>query len=179
MQWACSQCSSLDTRASIDDMASLAETKLKDAEDKLRTSRKIMTECRKLEREFTSRVTNPDRMGKTGEPLCVLLPASGKMVPPPLHIHTHTTITHSISSQHYTHPSQSSSHQLIPLLQIIPKTKHAHAIKAIEEVATKNHERAASLTTLNKAIYFEISFSNALPPPLPPSHSCVFIFDLY
>jgi len=40
----------------------------------------MMAAAKKLESDFTNRVTCPRRMGLTGEPLCLLLPVSGQMV---------------------------------------------------------------------------------------------------
>jgi hypothetical protein len=51
-------------------------------DDKLAKATALLRNAMQLESQFADRVTNPERMGKTGEPLCVLLPAHNKMVCP-------------------------------------------------------------------------------------------------
>jgi len=80
VRWRCSQCSSLEGVRSLEERAAAVDAKAKMAEEKLNESREIMRAARALERRFSERVTNPVLMEKTGEPLCVLLPASNKMV---------------------------------------------------------------------------------------------------
>jgi hypothetical protein len=46
-------------------------------------AQKLFRNAKTLEKAFADRVTDPTKMGRTGEPLCVLLPTLNKMVPPP------------------------------------------------------------------------------------------------
>ena len=80
MQWRCSQCSSATGIKCFEERAVAIDEKLKMAEEKYLIANDLIRKARALERQFSERVTNPELMGKTGEPLCVLLPVSGKMV---------------------------------------------------------------------------------------------------
>ena len=58
--WHCSGCSSVRGKG-------LLAQRCADGEEKLRVARGHLQKARLLEREFSERVTNPERMSKTGE----------------------------------------------------------------------------------------------------------------
>jgi hypothetical protein len=60
--------------------AEQVDARSREAEENLVQAKALLKNARQLESQFTERVTNPERMGKTGEPLCVLLPILQKMV---------------------------------------------------------------------------------------------------
>ena len=80
--WACSQCCSVEGQCSLEERAAAVDELAAEAKTKLTASKKLVATARQLERAFADRVTNPVLMGKTGEPLCLLLPVLQKMVMP-------------------------------------------------------------------------------------------------
>jgi hypothetical protein len=80
MTWHCSSCSSSHGSSILQARAEEVDARSREAEDKLLQAKALLKNARQLESQFAERVTNPERMGKTGEPLCILLPVLQKMV---------------------------------------------------------------------------------------------------
>ena len=80
MTWHCSSCSSSHGSSIFQARAEEVDARSREAEDKLLQAKALLKNARQLESQFAERVTNPERMGRTGEPLCVLLPVLQKMV---------------------------------------------------------------------------------------------------
>jgi hypothetical protein len=80
--WHCSSCSSSHGSSMLQARAEDIDARSRAVDDKLAKATALLRNAMQLESQFADRVTNPERMGKTGEPLCVLLPAHNKMVCP-------------------------------------------------------------------------------------------------
>ena len=80
MTWHCSSCSSSHGSSMLQARAEQVDARSREAEENLVQAKALLKNARQLESQFTERVTNPERMGKTSEPLCVLLPILQKMV---------------------------------------------------------------------------------------------------
>ena len=80
MTWHCSSCSSSHGSLMLQARAEEVDARSREAEENLVQAKALLKNARQLESQFAERVTNPERMGKTGEPLCVLLPVLQKMV---------------------------------------------------------------------------------------------------
>ena len=83
--WHCSSCTSSKKSVQFESRAASVDVKHMEAVSKLEEAQQHSRNAKKLELQFSNRVTNCTLMGKTGEPLCVLLPATNQMVtaPPP------------------------------------------------------------------------------------------------